>query len=158
MPETANNMNSCLRFPSKVDWWLPVLMLAAVVGPLISIVFGGSRHTPFTPATTLILAVSLVLPAGLLVWMLVDTAYVIDGEDLRVHCGPIRVVVPIASITRIERGSSIGSGLTLSLSRIAVHYGRFKEVLISPADRRGFIAAIVARVPDVVVQDLDEYR
>lgn len=150
-------MGEGLRFPSKVDWWLPLLMAAAILGPLISIAMG-ARHTPFTGATPIILAISLVLPAGLLVWMFADTAYVIDGPDLRVHCGPIRVVVPIDSITRIERGSSIGSGLTLSLSRLAIHYGRFREVLISPADRRGFIAAIVARVPDVVVQDLDEYR
>lgn len=146
-----------LRFPSKVDWWLPVLMLAAIVGPLISLGLG-AKHTPFTPATTLVLAVSLVIPAGLLVWMFADTAYVIEGPDLRVQCGPIRVIVPIDTITRIERGSSVGSGLTLSLSRLAIHYGRFKEVLISPKDRRGFIAAIVARVPDVVLEDLDEYR
>jgi hypothetical protein len=39
-----------------------------------------------------------------------------------------------------------------------VEYGESKEVIISPADRQGFIRAIVARVPNVVIEDLDEYR
>ena len=50
------------------------------------------------------------------------------------------------------------SSPALSLSRLAIQYGRFEEVLISPDDRQGFIRAIVARVPNVVLENLDEYR
>jgi hypothetical protein len=64
----------------------------------------------------------------------------------------------IDSITRVERGSSFGSAPALALSRVTIHYGRFSEVSISPKDRRGFIQAIAARVPNMVLQDLDEYR
>ena len=154
---SGNSETGDLRFPSKIDWWLPVLIGAAVLSAPVSIALG-AKHTPFTPATLTILAVSMALPVGLVGWMFANTAYVIDGPDLRVNCGPIRIVVPIDSITRIERGSSLQSGLTLSLSRLAIHYGRFNEVLISPKDRQGFVRAIVARVPGVVLVDLDEYR
>ena len=150
-------MEEKLRFPSKVDWWLPVLLGVVLMSAPVSLALG-AKHTPFTPATLAILVASWAIPVGLLGWMFADTTYVIDGAVLRVHCGPMRVVVPLESITRIERGSNLRSGLTLSLSRLCVRYGRFKEVLISPKDRQGFIRAIVARVPSVVLEDLDEYR
>jgi hypothetical protein len=150
-------MDERLRFPSKVDWWLPVLLVVVLASAPVSLALG-AKHTPFTPATLAILVASLAIPFGLVGWMFADTEYVIDGSVLRVHCGPMRIVVPLDSITRIERGSSILSGMTLSLSRLCIRYGRFKEVLISPKDREGFIRAIVARVPSVVLEDLDEYR
>jgi hypothetical protein len=150
-------MEEKLSFPSKIDWWLPVLLAVVLLSAPVSLALG-AKHSPFTPATLVILVASFVLPVGLLGWMFADTTYVIDGDVLRVHCGPMRVVVPLESITRIERGSSLRSGLTLSLSRLCIRYGRFKEVLISPKDAQGFIRAIVARVPGVVLEDLDEYR
>jgi len=146
-----------LRFPSKIDWWLPAILGLAVLAAPISIALG-AKHTPFTPATLTMLGVSVAFPIVLVGWMFANTAYVIEGSLLRVNCGPIKIAVPIDLITRIDRSNTFGSAPTLSLSRITIHYGRFSEVTISPKDRRGFIRAIVARVPNVVLEDLDEYR
>jgi hypothetical protein len=150
-------MDDELRFPSKVDWWLPAILGLAVLAAPISIALG-AKHTPFTPATLTMLGVSVAFPIVLVGWMFANTAYVIEGSLLRVNCGPIKIAVPIDLITRIDRSNAFGSAPTLSLSRITIHYGRFGEVTISPRDRRGFIRAIVARVPNVVLEDLDEYR
>lgn len=146
-----------LRFPSKIDWWIPWLIaIPAIAGP-VSLYFNPGRK-PLTPATIWVVAASLLVPIAFLGWIFTTTDYVISGGDLRVRCGPMKVAIPLGSITRVARSTSMASGATLSLSRIAVEYGESKQVIISPADRRGFVRAIVARVPNVVIEDLDEYR
>ncbi len=145
-----------LRFASKTDWWMPV-MIAIVIGSApIAIWLSSPKGLPRQVVP--VLAVSLLFPVGLLVWMWVTTIYVISGNELRIACGPMKMTVPIDSISRIRSSHSVVSSPALSLSRLAIQYGRFQEVLISPADRQGFIRAIVERVPHVVLEDLDEYR
>ncbi len=145
-----------LRFPSKIDWWLPLLLgLAVLAGPVM--VFFGPTHRPITPANQVIIGVTLTIPMLLVGWMFASTFYVIEGADLVIKCGPAKIVVPIDSITAIERGS-LASGPAMSLSRLCVRYGRFREVNISPKDKRGFIHAIQVRVPHLILRDVDEYR
>jgi hypothetical protein len=150
-------VNEPLRFPSKVDWWIPWLIaIPAVAGP-VSLYFNPGRK-PLTPATVWTVAASVILPIVFLGWIFATTDYLIADGGLRVRCGPMEVTMPLDSIKRIANSTSMASGAALSLSRIAVEYGDSKEVIISPADRQGFIRAIVARVPNVVIEDLDEYR
>ena len=145
-----------LRFPSKIDWWLPVLLgLAVLAGPVM--IFFGPTHKPITPANQLLIGTTLAFPMVLVGWMFASTVYVIDGANLLVRCGPTKLVVPIDSITAIERGS-LASAPAMSLSRLCVRYGKFSEVNISPKDKRGFINAIQARVPHLILRDVDEYR
>lgn len=144
------------RFPSKVDWWLPALLgLLLLAGPVM--IVWGPKHRPVTPGNSMFIAAMLVFPILLVGWMFVSTVYVIDGANLVIKCGPAKIVVPIDSITAIERGS-LASGPAMSLSRLCVRYGRFQEVNISPKDKRGFIHAIQTRVPHVILRDVDEYR
>ena len=144
------------RFPSKIDWWLPVLLVLVMLAGPISILFGPKRVV-IPAANSTFIAVAIALPMLLVGWMLVSTVYVIDGANLRVKCGPMRIVVPIDSITSIERGS-LASAPALSLTRLSVRYGSSGMVTISPKDMRGFIHAIMARVPHLVLRDVDEYR
>jgi hypothetical protein len=148
------------RFPSKIDWWLPVFIGAVMLAAPVSIALT-AKHKPIESSTIAILAVSLALPAALIVWVFKNTVYVISGNDLTILCGPTDTHIAIDSITRIEGGSGgggLGSAPALSLSRISIHYGSYGEILISPEDRRGFIHAILAKAPNVALQDLDEYR
>ena len=146
-----------LRFPSKIDWWVPVFVLASVLAaPVLSTM--GAKHTAMTTPVMAVLAISLALPVGLFVWMYGNTSYVIAGDELRITCGPSKETVAIDSISRIRRTISPMSSPALSFQRLEIHYGRFGEVLISPEDQRGFIRAIVARVPNVVLEDLDDIR
>jgi hypothetical protein len=113
---------------------------------------------PVTPVTWMVLLGAGVFTLALVGWMFTTTAYVISGPALVLKSGPVRITIPIDKITRISRGSWVGSAIALSLSRIEIQYGRFQSILISPEDTRAFIEAIVARVPNVVIEDLDEYR
>jgi hypothetical protein len=146
-----------LRFTSKTDWWMPV-MIAIAIGSAPVAIWVASPGKAFSRQVVPVLAIGLLLPVGLLVWMWFTTLYSIAGNELRIACGPMKMTVPIDSISRIRSSHSLVSSPALSLSRLAIQYGRFQEVLISPADRRGFILAIVERVPHVVLEDLDEYR
>lgn len=145
------------RFPSKIDWWILATPIVVVVGVLVAIVLNtkpGQVHVSiFVP-----LAISVVVPVGIFASIFSSTSYVISGNELRIKCGPMKMLVSIDSISWIANSHSLVSSPALSLSRLAIQYGRFKEVLISPADRQGFIRAIVAKAPNVVLEDLDEYR
>ena len=133
-------------------------MIGIVIASAPVAIWLASPQRSFPRAVVPVMAASLILPVGLLVWMWFGTMYAISGNELRITCGPAKILVPIDSISRISNSHSIVSGPALSLSRLEIQYGRFKTVLISPDDRRGFIRAIVARAPNVVLEDLDEYR
>lgn len=146
-----------LTFSSKVDAWIPaVVLLSMLMGPAILLLTPAKK--PVAPATWIILLCASTLTLALVGWMFTTTAYVISGNDLRLRSGPVRMTIPIDRITRISRGSWVGAAIALSLSRIEIQYGRFQSILISPEDSRAFIQAILARAPNVVVEDLDEYR
>jgi hypothetical protein len=147
-----------MRFPSKVDWWIPTCMVLASIGAPLGMTAFGKSQALRDGTTLVILAVTILPVLALLLWVMLSTAYVIDGDELVIRCGPTKSSISIASITRIRRSSSPASAPAASLRRLEVHYGRYNEVLISPRDRREFIRAIVERVPGVVLEDLDEYR
>jgi hypothetical protein len=55
--DNEDGMEENLRFPSKVDWWLPVLLGVVLMSAPVSLALG-ARHTPFTPATLAIVIAS----------------------------------------------------------------------------------------------------
>jgi len=149
-------MTDEIRFESKIDWWVMAIPALAIVGVPVAIVFN-TKPGQLTGAIVIPIAISLVVPLGIFAWLFTSTEYVVAGNDLRIRSGPVRKLVPIDSITAIERGS-IESAPALSLSRVCIRYGRFDHVTISPKDMSGFIRTIVARVPNVALRDIDDYR
>lgn len=146
-----------LTFRSKVDRWIPAVVVLSLLAAPAIIYFVPSRK-PVTSMTWMIVFAASVFTLALLGWMFSTTAYVISGPDLLLKSGPVKMTIPIDQITRISRGSWVGQAIALSLSRIEIQYGRFLGIMISPEDPRAFIQAIVARVPGVILEDLDEYR
>jgi hypothetical protein len=146
-----------LKFSSKVDAWIPAVVLLSVLTTPV-IMYLAPAKKPVTPMTWMILAGAGAFTLALVGWMFATTAYFISGPDLRLKSGPVRMAIPIDKITRIGRGSWVGSAIALSLSRIEIQYGRFQSIMISPEDPRAFIQAIIARAPHVAIEDLDEYR
>jgi hypothetical protein len=137
-----------LRFRSRVDPWLPLL----VVGPLAistRVREGGGDN----PALVLLLAA----PVLVIFWLIVTTAYSFEGDTLVIRGGPVRAAIPLARITRIARSHSIIAAPALSLRRLMVHFGTSEFALISPADEAGFIAALRERVPDLKLEGLAQY-
>lgn len=96
-------------------------------------------------------ALMAVLAAGM-VWMLAGTRYVLDGNTLAVFCGPLRWRVDVSTITRAFPTDDPTSGPALSLDGVQIDHvknGKPDTLLVSPADREGFIAALKAANPGI---------
>lgn len=128
-----------MAFRSAVDGWLRVLIVlnAAVVSfamaPLL---------TEGSPGRFILALLILLVAVGLPVWVLLTTDYRVDGQTLRIRSGPFRWRIALADITAVRDSRSMLSSPALSLRRLEIVYGQGRRLLVSPADRTGFLAAI----------------
>lgn len=131
-----------MTFKSAVDWWYYVIVLVTSGAALLAVVpvIGTGR-----PGSIVFGATLLLVTAGLPLWLLFTTEYEIAQQMLKIRSGPFRWSIPVASISSVADSHSVISSPALSLRRLKVSYGRGKTILVSPADRDGFLAAIARR-------------
>ena len=134
------------RFKSKIDRWLFYLLIAVMVFEFIVMSIAAMRANHSGAAAAMIVAALAIV--ALLGSMLVGTHYTIDGNSLRVACGPFRWMVPIDAIESVESTRSPLSSPALSLDRLQIQYGK-RRIMVSPADRAGFLKAIGQDPADV---------
>ncbi len=127
------------RFKSKIDRWLLYLLIAVMVFEVVVMSAAAMLAGGPLEATFLILAALLIV--GLLGSMLIGTHYTVDGDTLRIACGPFRWKVPIDAIDSVEPSRNPLSSPALSLDRLRIQYGK-RRILVSPADKAGFLRAI----------------
>src|SRR5262245_35168301 len=87
-----------------------------------------------------IAVLTLLLGVGLPLWILTTTSYTLEGETLLVRSGPFTRRVPIADITAIVPTRNPLSSPALPLDRLRIEVRGARPVMISPADRAGFLA------------------
>lgn len=144
-----------MTFPSKVDWWLLGLLLFVISAQLtaaVCVFIGGSE---------LWVGGVLLLSAGFISWLLQSTFYVVDETRLLIRSGPIWITVPLETIEDILPTRNPLSSPALSLDRLAIHYrskGKKRMVMISPADKEGFVRVIAALVPGMSVEGTQAKR
>jgi membrane protein YdbS with pleckstrin-like domain len=136
--------NDTTWFPSKVDGWL-----AAILGiaPLVSLV---GFLDPNVFESTTVLLIALAGPAmfaaiyGLLVFPM---RYGISADELIIRHGVVRQRVELTKILSVEPTRNPLSSPALSLDRLKVSTGsRARDaIMISPADRDGFLSLLVQR-------------
>ncbi|MGQ9644918.1 MAG: PH domain-containing protein [Thermodesulfobacteriota bacterium] len=128
-----------MYFPSKRDFWLGMLiwglMLLGVVPALLKPGKG-----------QFIILVAVIMFIG---WIWFGTGYQISDDELRIRCGPFRQRIPLQEIKEIKKTRSPLSAPACSLDRLEIKYGAAKRVMISPADREGFIRLLARRAPQV---------
>jgi hypothetical protein len=129
-------------YRSAVDTWLLVVLGA---GGLVALVAAGSVFVAGDATGRAIAVLSLLLGVGLPLWILTTTSYTLDGETLLVRSGPVTRRVPIADITAIVPTRNPLSSPALSLDRLRIEVRGARPILISPADRAGFLADLEAR-------------
>ena len=128
------------RFSSKIDRWILVLLIVVIIVQIIAV--GGAALQAGDPLATTGLVMTMIAIIGLMVWLLVGTHYTVDGNTLRIVSGPFRWKVPIDTITAVEATKSPISSPALSLDRLRLRYGNNRCIMISPADKAGFLRAI----------------
>jgi len=128
------------RFKSKVDTWIALLLVAVVtmdVAFIIFIVMGTENPADKMRVVGIMLGVLL-----LLVWLSLRTYYAVDDKTLRVVSGPFRWKIAIDEIKSVTPTRSLWSSPAMSLDRLRIVYGKNRRVMVSPADRQGFLRAI----------------
>jgi hypothetical protein len=129
-------------YRSAVDTWLWIVLGAAIVvvgatcGTLLVVGDGALRAIGFF---------SGLFGAGLPIWVLASTSYTVTPDELVVRSGPFRWRRPIADITAITPTRNPLSSPALSLDRLRITARGRADLMISPADRRAFLADLEAR-------------
>ena len=128
------------RFNSKVDRWLLYLLVAVIVFEVAVMSFIATQVN--RPGEAVGLLIAALLLVALIGSVLLRTHYTIDGDVLRVVSGPFRWAVQIDEIESVEATRNPVSSPALSLDRLRIRYGEGRQIMVSPADRSGFLKAI----------------
>jgi len=133
------------RFRSKVDAWIVVVLVAAFVGQVFALV-AVVRAVPPDPWRIVVI---LALVSGLLLFvsLTLRTHYTVLDGQLVIVSGPFRWRIPLSEITAVEPSRAPWSSPALSLDRLKISYGERRWVLVSPADKRGFLQALGRPAP-----------
>lgn len=134
------------RFRSKVDRWVYVLFAGVIVFQFVAITAAAREAGEAAVVTGLILA--MIGVGALMIWLLLGTHYTVDRGYLRIVSGPFRWTIPVAEITSVSETRSPLSSPALSLQRLQIRWGKRRRIMISPADRAGFLRAIGHELED----------
>lgn len=127
-------------FKSKVDGWIRAVIVLLIVVE-IAVVVGAAAGLRDPLATTGVILGSLAVVA-LLVSVLLNTNYTVDRDFLRVRSGPLCWKLPLDQIHSVEATRIPLSSPALSLDRLRIRYGKNRFILVSPADKSGFLKAL----------------
>ncbi len=132
-----------MAFRSAVDWWFYVLV---VISGVVAVVAVGPILLSGNPGQIAFGVGTLLLAVGLPLWLLFSTVYCVEGPVLIVRSGPFRWTIALAEISAVRESRSPLSSPALSLKRLEIVYRGGRSILLSPADRNGFLAAIGRRI------------
>ena len=127
-------------FKSKVDGWIRLCLVATVVvqlGAMLTVATTGGE-----PLATPLTILACLGGAIFVVSTLVGTTYAVGDGLLVVRSGPILWKIPLNSIRTVEATRSPLSSPALSLDRPRIHYGKNRRIMVSPANRSGFLKAV----------------
>jgi len=132
-----------IRFRSKVD---ALLMVPLAFGASVPALLATRNAISGGPVLASVIMPLLIVT--LISWLLV-ISYAVTDDEVIVYRGPFRSRLPLDRITTLRATRQVWSAPALSLDRIEIRTDRGAWLVVSPADKAGFIAAIRARVPDV---------
>jgi hypothetical protein len=128
--------------------WLTVLFLLIV--PFLPAKEGETQRQ-LIYATVLLYGICFMV-----MWILLDTKYIIKGNFLTYSSGPVRGKIDILKIHTLENVTTwyVSSIIKPALGSrgLTVRYGKFNDIYISPKEKEKFIDAIRAINPGVIVK------
>jgi hypothetical protein len=133
-----------MRFKSKVDSWLVVVVIVSGMAALAAGAVAFREGTPGSLATLLLI---VVLVVALPISLLAATHYTFEETVLRIRSGPFRWTIPLIEIQGVRPSRSLLSSPALSTDRLRIEYGKGKYILISPEDKEGFVRELESRRP-----------
>lgn len=129
-----------LKFPSKVDRWMVYLFFIVIGMQVLLMLY--FRQWPGI--------VAMAIVAFWVFDLYKNTYYRIEGEVLHIKSSFIvNKRIEIKSIKSISPSGSMLSAPALSMDRLEILYNTKEAVLISPADKQGFIEALLKLNPSI---------
>ena len=143
-------MTTTQRFPSAVSPWLAVMVFGTLGISATAAAVDLLAHGTTTARVLVVVALAIALAFS--AWLFVGTDYEVTADELLIRSGPLRRAVPLASVTYVKPTMSPVSAPALSFRRIEIGGASGPLTLVSPRDRKGFVAALAARVPTLEVR------
>ncbi|WP_156110438.1 PH domain-containing protein [Brevibacillus thermoruber] len=140
-----------MRFPSRVDRWLAVVIWGTMLLVILEGVQSLFTGTLGTTERIALFFIHFVLPCFLL-WLVTSVCYIIENDALIIQYGPFKKIIPLDSINRVRKTSNPLASPALSLKRLEIVYNHQKTVLISPKDREAFMRLLQKRCPHAVME------
>jgi len=141
-----------LRYKTKVDVWL-VVLLAGVVALPMAIGIVGYVRTGLSPATWVPLSIALLI--AVVIWVVaVPTRYDLTPDSLMIRSGLLHWAVPLSEVTSITPTSNPLSSPAWSLERLKVTWtvtGNARSISISPERTEEFLREVATRNKTLVV-------
>ena len=131
-----------LTFRSEVDPRMRTVARLTTVGVLVALV--GVFYAGLSMSSYLLIPLMLA-GAALPWWVLATTDYTVTDRSLEIRSGPFHWSVRLGDISRIERTMSSASSPALSLDRLRIQHAAGAQVMISPENRRDFLAELRRR-------------
>lgn len=125
-------------YRSKVDWWILVLL---GLPPFSSVAILTTAIQTGDMVMVGIAGLIGLFVAALYVGVIFPLRYGLTSSALVIRNGMLRTEIPLKLIREVKPTRNPLSSPALSLDRLSVRFGegRFKEVLISPANRDEFL-------------------
>jgi hypothetical protein len=129
-----------VRFRSKIDTWLIVVLVLASLVPFW-VAYEGWR------VKHLELMLVGIIPFLTLIFVF-PTEYWFEGDNLIVRGGVIRYTIDLRSITKVEPTRDLTSSPALSLDRLRI-YTPTLALNVSPKEKEEFLAELKRRAPQL---------
>lgn len=132
-----------LYFPSKKDTWIAILIwgLTLLLGREIFV------------SKSVVLYIIGILTIILFLWLWFGTGYRIEAGLLKIKSGPLRSIVKINDIKRVNASKTLLAGPALSMDRIEILYNKYDVAIVSPKDRTAFVRALLTENKAIEVDD-----
>jgi hypothetical protein len=140
-------------FASSKNYYSAALMWIIAIG-LLFVVF---IKKPDAQESSIYIFYAIILPiVGSLIWILLDTKYILKENKIFYNSGPFRGTIAIDSIKKIEHHSGIIVPVTfkpaLNTKGLIVHYNSFDDIYISPNQENLFLEELLKVNPDIEIR------
>ena len=157
MSDAQNAFSMGRLYPTKVDWWIGLILIftvAVLIGSAVPFFVGPPAQSPLGLGIG-ILCLALAVWTG---WIPFNTNYEIGQTELIIRSAGFRWRVPLDSIVEVLPTHNPLSSPACSLDRLRVNYrnrkGRIRFVLISPREKDEFLRDLADSVPGLeLVED-----
>lgn len=128
-----------MEFKTAVDtWYYALVMIVALV--VAALVFPLAHDR--SPQGIGLLVVSVALAAGLPLWVMRTTRYIVTNDQLRIRLGLFSWTIPLDEITSVRRIRKLLPGPAFSADNLEIRYGDAGSIIVSPCERDRFMTAL----------------